>query len=45
MLGRGVIIDVTSLKVYDGGEWKTCKHGNDKRHIWCKLRKRSPEVA
>ncbi|WP_097355910.1 transposase [Candidatus Enterovibrio escicola] len=28
---------VTSLKLYDEGEWKTRKHSKDKRRIWRKL--------
>lgn len=32
-----VVIDSTGLKVYGEGEWKTCKHGKEKRRTWRKL--------
>ncbi|WP_146679480.1 hypothetical protein [Candidatus Enterovibrio escicola] len=32
-----VVIDIKGLKVYGETEWKTRKHGKDKRHIWRKL--------
>ncbi|WP_150138222.1 transposase [Candidatus Enterovibrio escicola] len=32
-----VVINATGLKVYDEGEWKTRKHGKEKRCIWRKL--------
>lgn len=32
-----VVIDSTGLKVYGEGEWKTRKHGNEKRRTWRKL--------
>lgn len=31
------MIDSKSLKVYGKGEWKTCKHGKEKRRTWRKL--------
>ncbi|PCS22070.1 Transposase [Candidatus Enterovibrio escicola] len=41
MLSRGsvphVVIDTTGLKVYGESEWKTHKHGKQKRCIWRKL--------
>ena len=32
-----VVIDSTGLKVYGEGEWKTRKHGKEKRRTWRKL--------
>lgn len=32
-----VLIDLTGLKVDGEGEWKTRKHGKEKRRIWRKL--------
>lgn len=32
-----VAIDATGLKVFGEGEWKTSKHGKEKRRIWRKL--------
>lgn len=32
-----VVIDSTGLKVFGEGEWKTRKHGKEKRRTWRKL--------
>ncbi|MFC3024163.1 IS5 family transposase [Vibrio zhugei] len=32
-----LVVDSTGLKVYGEGEWKTRKHGTEKRRIWRKL--------
>ncbi|GGA54231.1 hypothetical protein GCM10011328_32290 [Hafnia psychrotolerans] len=32
-----LVIDSTGLKVFDEGEWKVKKHGQEKRRVWRKL--------
>ena len=32
-----VVVDATGLKVFGEGEWKTRKHGSEKRRTWRKL--------
>ncbi|WP_341501461.1 IS5 family transposase [Gallaecimonas sp. GXIMD4217] len=32
-----LVIDATGLKVFGEGEWKTRKHGKEKRRVWRKL--------
>jgi len=32
-----LVVDATGLKVYGEGEWKTRKHGTEKRRTWRKL--------
>ena len=32
-----VVVDATDLKVFGEGEWKTRKHGSEKRRTWRKL--------
>ena len=35
--GRHVVVDITGIKVYGDGEWKTRLHGVSKRRTWLKL--------
>lgn len=32
-----LVIDFTELKVFGEGEWKTRKHGKEKRRVWWKV--------
>ncbi len=32
-----LVIDFTELKVFGEGEWKTRKHGKEKRRVWRKV--------
>jgi len=32
-----IVMDTSGLKVYGEGEWKTYKHGREKRRRWIKI--------